>query len=137
MFLHKSHIWENFSSWKTRLKCSQTIILKKFYFNHVCRTNVWNWIGWLGFFEFRHGVRNPCVRTLVDHIVGLYGKTFLATKIWEIGQKQEFPNWLKTLVLETNPEKLKIDQKCFSWVSDMNRMNKLNWIKLVCYDSDM
>ena len=50
------------------------------------------------------------------HIVGLYGKTFLAAKIWEIGQKQEFLNLLKMLMLDTNHEKLKIDEKFFSWV---------------------
>ena len=34
------------------------------------------------------------------------------------GPKQEFLNLLKTLVLHTNREKLKIDQKCFSWGSE-------------------
>ena len=52
----------------------------------------------------------------MDHIVGLYGKTFLAAEIWEIRQKHEFCDLLKTLVVDTYPEKLKFDQKCFSWV---------------------
>ena len=73
----------------------------------------------------------------MDHIVGLCGKNFLAAKIWEMGQKQEFLNLLKTLVLDTNLEKLKIDQKCFNWVWGKNRMNKFSWIKLVCYGCDM
>ena len=52
----------------------------------------------------------------MDDIVGLYGETFLGAKIWEIGQKQEFLNLLKMLMLDTNHEKLKIDEKFFSWV---------------------
>ena len=112
-------------------KCSQTIILKDCSINHVSRTNLWNWIGWLAFFQFWHCVRNPC--SVVDHIVGLYAKTFLAAEIWEIRQKHEFFDLLKTLVVDTYPEKLKFDQKCFSWVWGMNRMNKLSWIKLVSY----
>ena len=52
----------------------------------------------------------------MNHILALCGKTFLASKIWEMGQKQEFLNLLKMLVVDTNPGKLKIDQKFFSWV---------------------
>ena len=50
----------------------------------------------------------------MDDIVGLCEKTFVAAKIWEMGQKQEFLNLLRMLVLDRNPQKLKIDQKYFS-----------------------
>ena len=73
----------------------------------------------------------------MDHIFALYRKTFLAAKIWEMGKKQTFLNLLKMLVVDTNPGKLKIDQKFFIWVSRKYRMNKLSWIKLGSYGCDM
>ena len=71
----------------------------------------------------------------MDHIVGLYGKTFLGAKIWEWGQKQEFSNL--ALVVHTYLEKFKIGQKFFSFVWRVNRMNKLSWIKLGYFSCDM
>ena len=73
----------------------------------------------------------------MDHIVGLCEKTFVAAKIWEMGQKQEFLNLLRMLVLDRNPQKLKIDQKYFSCAWGMNRINKLSWVQLVCYGCNM
>ena len=73
----------------------------------------------------------------MNHIVGVCEKTFLAAKISEKGQKQRFLNLLIMLVLDRNPQKLKIDQKCFNWVWGMNRMNKFSWTKLVSYGCDL
>ena len=40
VFLHKSHIWENFCSYGP--KCSQPIRLQDFLINRISRTNQWN-----------------------------------------------------------------------------------------------
>ena len=54
-----------------------------------------------------------------------------------MGQTLELLDLLKKLVVDTSPEKSKIEQRKYSWVWRMNRLNKLSWIKLGCYGYDM